>query len=609
MTNEPLPDIDICNPKFKMIDKYMQEKLKKTMSVDFTGDDDVCCANLKKLWKVIQHSGGYTLGLIERNQYEEHFTTKVHKSYEVYVHYTQIRLIYVWILAILTGIFGNPQLIPGITQIAIVVVFSLITAFCSIIFLLWICRRKMSICEFINNAFGIPHPSKEYGEKDVDKLFDFDRRVWGFWFWLFVFFCSINNLFLHTVFYLSPSDLDRCKTIGQLRRSTDIFVGKCAVNKSTVAQFYVFITAICVIFPSYYKINRLYVTDMNKYLNGNNDNLLTPKITKLKEYIQNKLVTEWSKTKSKANRKLEIFLTLGISFAFHFVIYGIYRNHVFDIEVEWYYIFMCIYLYIVESMMLFVLIYNVIQTLKHYQFPSYILNLLSYQFNANNIEDIICWWQLRKYYLECIIDIYGQGITGWIGAGIMSTLGLAVFVFTERKWNEVTPNDDTSILIWIGYGVILVVMLLTLSLASAAVDVYRNQLSHIHTLNKEKLRLECIGYDKSEKSKYSAPNGQKIWEQLNGLNELNELIMNAKTNDLISEINGSFANIYKTFNTKLNKQYEVIFDKIIIDIENVQAIKVFGIKMRPEVLLFWRAFSVALAIASMPVVRKYLETI
>ena len=284
-------------------------------------------------------------------------------------------------------------------------------------------------------------------------------------------------------------------------------------------------------------MNTLYVKTLGDYLSDQNKDNLTDKIWKLKKKIQNKLLNEWKESKSYKNRIWEVIITYLVFLSFHVIVYGIIRNDIFDsdLDLDMIYIIFCLYLYITESAMIASIAFTVIELLYHYQFASFILNLLGQQFEAENIEDIVSWWQLRKFYLECIIDIYGKGVEGWVGNGLIGFAILSAFGFL---WSDA---PESLLVKWVFYGFAIAVMIFTLFLTSEAVSVYTAQLSHVFTLKRERLRLKCIDY---------------------------------------------------------NDDME-IFDEILDDVtENTKPMKVFGLKMVPEFMIFLQTTAITVALAA-----------
>ena len=231
-------EININNPKQELIEA--QEKLVN----DGT-----------KIKELIKLFSKYIFGCMDKDDFEGE-TFEINPSVKLYVHRAQIRLIHVWIIGLLIVAFGNADKL-GLPRILTIIFFVITTIIPISIYSYFYFAKKrnkrsenehLSIREFMNNAFGIPHPSRKT-ENEVDNLFDFDRNKWGLIYSIFVLICSINNIFIFGPFYLTPQELDECGDEDLLLSKGNVFAGKCAINQSGLSQIYVLVCAIAITFP------------------------------------------------------------------------------------------------------------------------------------------------------------------------------------------------------------------------------------------------------------------------------------------------------------------------------------------------------------------------
>ena len=548
---DKLKDIDINNPKRKLIDSKISHN---SSHIHHKREIDSCASCCMSLKESLSNCGDsdccqylkYLVCLDTPQVYDQS------KLSRIYIRHSQIRLIHVWLFGIAAIVVGNTVSFGWPQEVAeAVFLIMLVLAFAILLFNIGcVIKRNEGSCwgipyRGINSTFGIPYPETNNNyHQDIDALFDLDRRKWGFKYLVCILLCSINELLIYSYFYLHQIEWDNCDNPRALNRDLD-FAGKCAVNKSSISQAYIFVGAIIISISSYYRIGKTYVNDMNNYINDNGDNKyhkLTPKIIELKNEIQVKLQAGWKNKMLLENRVLEIIVTGIVCFLFHVVIYGWFRNNIFQphfLNLNPLHIVACFWFYLMDSIMLQIGVSILFQIVYHYQFPSKILEYLTLQFKSDNINDIVSWWQLRKYYIECIIDIYGSGVESVIGLGLLGFVSLSIAAFT---WDK--SNDDRLLVVEIFYGFAILIVTFTLSLTTSAVKVYTGQLGHIYTLNKERLRLEYIECD------------------------------------------------------HINK-YENIFQRIVKDVkDNVKPMMVFGVKMVPEFLIFLKTTAVAVFIAA-----------
>eukprot|EP01083_Nonionella_stella_P003133 8920_1 len=262
-----------------------------------------------------------------------------------------------------------------------------------------------------------------------------------------------------------------------------------------------------------------------------------PNVPAIVQRIDQRL-KEWENSTKPSKRRFEIVVTCILLSAFVIYRMTINRQNIWQGGYPAHVVFVGFVHILCDSAILCVAACSC-QTVffHHYRFFWCIMDELSAPINANSVRDIVGWWELRKYYIYCVVDIHSPIFrTIMVGASIGSIVDVAVFFFGWFRAYLAVLN--------IVYCVNLVFVLTTQGLA-----YYKAQLSHLSTINQERLRFD-----------------------------MKEWIGDAQTRDM-----------------RLANQ---IIDRIVIDIEkNSHPISVLGVGLDINFMLFLRASTVTLAIA------------
>eukprot|EP01083_Nonionella_stella_P009700 27801_1 len=167
-------------------------------------------------------------------------------------------------------------------------------------------------------------------------------------------------------------------------------------------------------------------------------------------------------------------------------------------------IVICCVFYLFDASVWTVFIGCALWITNHYEFPYAIMMGLLSPINANEADDIIAWWELRKFYIDVIGNIYGFTLELAIFCALLGDCIGAVYVVTTLN----VVNTGVTILYTVG---LLMTIGITFSLVANAVSFHKVQLLHAGTMNKEKIRLSrVLFYDDDQ----------------NGSRQKNEILLN-----------------------------------------------------------------------------------
>ncbi len=186
----------------------------------------------------------------------------------------------------------------------------------------------------------------------------------------------------------------------------------------------------------------------------------------------------------------------------------------------------------------------------HYEFLSIIMDELSQPINANNIFDILGWWELRKYYVYCVVNVHTATLR-YVSFGSLIAAIVCISVYFLGPRLGLRP--DVLFMFLCGAVCMIVVKFLVVS---QAVAYHKILLSHLITMNKERLQFDA--------------------------NELISYTHNNQNNN----------------NDKTRELRNIVFDRIDDDItNNSHPISVLGVRVDATFMLFLRASAITIAVA------------
>ena len=204
---------------------------------------------------------------------------------------------------------------------------------------------------------------------------------------------------------------------------------------------------------------------------------------------------EWQQLGTKdwfKNNVCQIFTIFVLSLIYHVIVYGVSRHNIYNFG---YYnsgaVVICHIMYVLDSMVFTALVLTCAYIIKQYQFPSVIMEALSHSLEdtvieyckkhkRSNINQVIGWWVLREYYIDCLIHYYCSSFSQFIAVGVSGSIILVTFAFSgdwaiEVFWTFV-----------VGLGLALTA---TILFAQNSVRYIGQQRAHLATLNKVKLQF------------------------------------------------------------------------------------------------------------------------
>lgn len=282
-------------------------------------------------------------------------------------------------------------------------------------------------------------------------------------------------------------------------------------------------------------------------------------------------MTKWRNSKYMNNRKLE--LCFSIIFGTGGMIFGnILPNSLIPVLIDSeknnepsigsyifsFYIFIsCIIIVGIGFQM-----YLLDSLIIHYKLGAIIMDELSLPINCQSIDDLFAWWELRKFYKHCIIKIYSSGFSS-----IITCAFILAFFAVYGIVGALTTDSGRIQLIFMNGVFLIYAGILSFILVTNAVSYHKNQLKHLVTCNKERLRFKKQHFVYSMKKSYDI--------------NINKLQM-----DIIQES----------------------IDIILYEIkENSETIKCLGIDMNHNFLLFLRASAISITIAFISIMPNLSE--
>eukprot|EP01084_Bolivina_argentea_P221861 375665_1 len=233
-----------------------------------------------------------------------------------------------------------------------------------------------------------------------------------------------------------------------------------------------------------------------------------------------KSLSKWQKRKTFGKRKLEIIISFLCILFFIFVA-NINRNEVFSNNHPISRIILCLILNATDAAVLAVLFIVGHTIIIHYKFPLVIMKRLSFSINANTIDDVIGWWELRQFY-NATINIHISLLKFIIFAALLACTAQSVWVITQ--WNSRLKAEliyTTVLAVYIICGTFIVI--------ENTVQYHQCQLSHSNTVNKETLQL-----NRNEYIKYVNNYDDKKTQLMEGTRDkmINNILVDIKENSI-----------------------------------------------------------------------------
>eukprot|EP01084_Bolivina_argentea_P044050 81101_1 len=204
-------------------------------------------------------------------------------------------------------------------------------------------------------------------------------------------------------------------------------------------------------------------------------------------------VVDWAEGKYAKNRKTESVIT-AIVFCFVFVVglgmspwaiwSVIFNEDTIGIPDLGSYIFV-FYVLILNAILGTICFFYLWQTLTHhYRLGSIIMDGLGLSLNCVYVTDLVAWWELRKYYKYCVVEVYSVGFSAIITFALITSFvsTISLFAAVRGGWTNAFVSMMTFALLYIG--------MIAFSVVTVAALYHEDQLAHSITINKERLRFK-----------------------------------------------------------------------------------------------------------------------
>eukprot|EP00483_Globobulimina_turgida_P012222 UN12244 len=153
-------------------------------------------------------------------------------------------------------------------------------------------------------------------------------------------------------------------------------------------------------------------------------------------------------------------------------------------------IFLSIFYFFVQSLFFY-----------HYHFIYDIMFQLSLSIESKTINDVVAWWELRKWYQNVIV-IKASGLSTYVIAALSASVccaSIGIGTIAAKQYPWAITNGVT----------LLYCTVLVFASAELCVSYHNLQLDHVNTLNKERLKLF-----KSEMSKLKQTYQSEVTEKV-----------------------------------------------------------------------------------------------
>eukprot|EP01083_Nonionella_stella_P127840 387258_1 len=208
------------------------------------------------------------------------------------------------------------------------------------------------------------------------------------------------------------------------------------------------------------------------------------------ERIDQRLKSEWRDSKKITNRRFEISFICTLILAFSVYEFTTSRQNIWHGGYPADVVLIGCILHLGDCVVVsgFFCLFQTV-AFHHYHFFWHIMDELAAPINAQSAQDIVGWWELRKYYIHCVVSVYLPTYRLCMLCASTGCIVLAISYFNG------------------GIGAILSICLIAyftsmvFALTTQAVRYHGAQLSHLSTLNKERLQFKmngAIGYAKDD---------------------------------------------------------------------------------------------------------------
>merc|ERR1719334_1454989 len=148
-----------------------------------------------------------------------------------------------------------------------------------------------------------------------------------------------------------------------------------------------------------------------------------------------------------------------------------------------------------DSLMWSVAIYFGVSGVKHYRFPGQLMELMESQLRKRElpdtiesaIDELMGWWELRRYYMRCIVQVYSRTLSPLIFAGIFGVIVLSCIIFMFVAREDIYPDLWDCLIMVIIATFVLSLLLLT---AQNAVNYHKLQLEHEFMLRERLMEIQ-----------------------------------------------------------------------------------------------------------------------
>eukprot|EP01083_Nonionella_stella_P024135 66734_1 len=386
-------------------------------------------------------------------------------------------------------------------------------------------QKSMSMANYVNRLLGIPDTG--------DALFDIERKFFGLTYVASILFhCAIQIIFTSTysvtyVDYVHPYEL--------------MIVRETSTERWSMIGYSTFIATSC-----YFSVNGP-CADRVKEIKANLLSRYTgSRVTSIDDNICTFRLKKWKDSKKIENRKGEVLVDICLSIFVRFVLdsyiaEGAWLN-IDSSGIEARHHLFAAFLCVTETVLLSIYFYHVhTVVVYHYRFIYVIMHELAHPIQSKTVRDIIGWWELRKFYIHCVLPIYGSLYAVVVSVGLVfcTIIVLVVFSLFGKVHGAVIVFGLICSCIMLGY---------TFSVVSSAVAYHTHLLSHKNTVNRERMQLDR--------------------------NDLFELVNNVQRSE------------YREIRDR-------IIDEIVNDIQNNSSpFKVLGVRLDANFLLGLRGFAI-----------------
>eukprot|EP01083_Nonionella_stella_P155560 502654_1 len=194
-------------------------------------------------------------------------------------------------------------------------------------------------------------------------------------------------------------------------------------------------------------------------------------------------LTEWKSRQYFTQRKKEFILLWLVIFCNNY--FGIGVLDWFLWRQTWGVILVNTVIFMTDAVALAYILFTAHTIHHHYTLPSIIMKELGLSVDCKDIDELIGWWQLRKFYKHCVVQIYFASLNLIMGICLLLIITLSVVMFVRIVLDNKIDLDNLQLGVWTCY-----IVGLSFGMISKAASYNKNQLSHVHMIRKESMALE-----------------------------------------------------------------------------------------------------------------------